>query len=198
MNEVLQIDKIYTNAIKGDLAKKEELESMFPTMSYEDIVKLILDKGEIQVSEKERSLNFQNLKNDIANIVVEKTYNTENGLPFPQHIILQVLDDINFNVREGENAKKQALLAIKQIQEKGILPLERKLMQIFLTVKSSKLCTEDKDFQELKTKIVDFLKTINAHIVESNLDNPKQFKIKCNILPNHYREILTNFDDGKY
>jgi hypothetical protein len=30
-----------------------------------------------------------------------------------------------------------------------------------------------------------------------NVESPKLFKIKCNILPNHYREILTNFEDGK-
>ncbi len=108
------------------MAKKEDLESTFPNMSYEEIFKLILDKGEIQISEKERSLNFQNTKNNIASIIVEKTYNQENGMPFPQNVILQVLDDINFQIKENEDAKKQALKAIKLISEKHILPIERK------------------------------------------------------------------------
>ena len=55
---MLQIDKIYKNANKGELAKKEDLAHYFPKMSYEEIVKLILDKGEIQVSEKERNFRI--------------------------------------------------------------------------------------------------------------------------------------------
>jgi len=167
-------------------------------MSYEDVVKLILDKGEIQVSEKERTLNFQNMKNDIANIIVEKTYNTENGLPFPQQIILQILENINFNIKEDDNAKKQALLAIKVIQDKGVLPIERKLMQIFVTLKNLKMYSNEKDFENIKTKFLEFIKVTNAKIIESNLESPKQFKIKCNILPNYYRELLTEYEDSKY
>jgi hypothetical protein len=118
-------------------------------MTYEEVVKLILDKGDIQVSEKERNLNFQNVKNDIANIIVEKTYNLENGLPFTHNVILKVLNDINFNLKESEDAKKQALKAIKLIQEKDILPIERKMMQIFITIKNQKSFSEN--FEEFKT-----------------------------------------------
>ena len=165
-------------------------------MTYEEIVQLILDKGEIQVSEKERQLSFQNVKNDIANIIVEKTYNTQNGLPFPQHVIVQVLEDINFNVKESEDAKKQALKAIKLIQEKDILPIERKLMQIYITLKNNK-SSPDKDFENFKIKFSEFLKKTNSQVIESNMDTPKTFKIKCTIHPNHYREILTNYEDSK-
>jgi ribosome maturation protein SDO1 len=196
VNEVLQIDKIYNNAIKGDMAKKEDLESVFPNMSYEEIVKLILDKGEIQISEKERNLNFQNTKNNIASIVVEKTYNKDNGMPFPQNVILEVLDNINFQIKDNEDAKKQALKAIKLISDKNILPIERKLMQIFISFKNSKNISE-KEFEEFKNKFQEFLKNSNSQILEINLDSPKQFRVKCNISPNHYREFLTNYEEGK-
>jgi ribosome maturation protein SDO1 len=164
-------------------------------MSYDEVVKLILEKGEIQVSEKERQLSIQNMKNDIANIIVEKTFNTQNGLPFPQNIILKVLDDINFCFNEKEDAKKQALKAIKLIQEKDILPIERKLMQIYVTIKNSKVF-QQKDYEEFKEKFSNFLKSSNSQVVDSNMDNPKLFKVKCIIHPNHYREILTNYEDG--
>ena len=191
---MLQIQKIFKNAIKGDSVSEEELKTMFPNMTYEEVVKLILDKGEIQVSEKERNLNFQNLKNDIANIIVEKTYNFENGLPFTHNVIVKVLNDINFNLKECEDAKKQALKAIKLIQEKGILPIERKMMQIFITIKNLKTFSEN--FDEFKKKILDFLNSTQSEILDMNLDSPKQFKIKSNILPNHYRQFLANYEEG--
>lgn len=195
LSEVLQMNKIYTNSAKGDLAKKEELDNFFPKMSYDDIVKMILDKGEIQVSEKERNLNIQNVKNDVANIIVEKTYNTETGLPFPINMILQVLDDINFQLKEDRDAKKQALKAIKMIIDKNILPIERKYMQINVTIKNQKI--QEKDFPDFKTKFLNFLTEIHAQIIDSNTNDPKSFCIKCNILPNHYREILTDYEECK-
>ncbi len=196
LNEVLQINKIFRDAIKGDLVKKDEFDNTFPNMSYEDVVKLILDKGEIQISEKERNLNFQNMKNYIANIIVEKTYNKDNGLPFPQAVILQVLEDINYNVNQNEDEKKQALKAIKLIQDKQILPIERKLMQICLTIKNPKNYIDEKEFTVFNENILKFLKGTNSAIVEQNLESANNFKIKCNILPNHFREILTNYKDS--
>ncbi len=120
------------------MAKKEDLKSLFPNMSYEDIVKLILDKGEIQISEKERNLNFQNTKNNIASIVVQKTYNKDIGMAFPENVILEVLYYINLQIKDNEDAKKQAIKAIKLIYDKNILLIERELMQIFISFKKFK------------------------------------------------------------
>jgi ribosome maturation protein SDO1 len=196
VNEVLQTDKIFKNAIKGDLAKKEDLNHFFPNMEYNDIVKLILEKGDIQISEKERNLNQYNTKNDIANIIVEKTFNSENGLPFPHSMIVQVLDDIKFTTRDDQDTKKQALKAIKCIQEKNILPIERKLMSFNLYLKEKNPLKDDKDFNEFTTKIITFLDKIGAFYVEKNIEKIKTFKISCKIYPNHYRDLINNFEDG--
>jgi ribosome maturation protein SDO1 len=165
-------------------------------MSYDEIVKLILEKGEIQVSEKERNLNISNIKNDIANIIVEKTFNKENGLPFPHNVILKVLDDIKFQMRDSEDAKKQALKAIKLIQENDILPIERNLMQIFVKLKNQNM--EENAFQEFVKQFITFINENNAQIIDINTFNAKIFNIKCNILPNHYRDLLTKYNDGKF
>ena len=67
-----------------------------------------------------------------------KTYNKETGLPFPHDIIIKVLEEIQFIIHDKDNAKKQALKAIKDIQNKKILPLERKLMQLYITIKNTR------------------------------------------------------------
>jgi len=113
INEVLQAQEIFTDAIKGDLCPRKVLKEVFPKMTYQEVIKLILDKGDIQTGEREREKGTANLKRYISNIIVQKTYNTDNGLPFPQDIVTQALDDINFKYNEKENEKKQALKAIK-------------------------------------------------------------------------------------
>lgn len=53
INEVLQIDKIFTNVSKGEIAKKSDLKA-FGSLSDEEIIIEILNKGELQVSDLER------------------------------------------------------------------------------------------------------------------------------------------------
>ena len=137
-----------------------------------------------------------NVKNNIANIIVEKTYNKENGLPFPQNVILKVLEDIKFQIRDDQDAKKQALKAIKLIQEKDILPIERYLMNIFIKLKNTSI--DENAFKDFLKKFMNFINENNSTIIEINTDNPKLFRLKCNILPNHYRDLLTKYQDSIY
>jgi ribosome maturation protein SDO1 len=70
INEVLQIDKIFTNVSKGEVAKAKDLQKAFgDDFDHLEIVKEILNKGELQVSELERDDQFDNLKKEIANII---------------------------------------------------------------------------------------------------------------------------------
>ncbi len=54
MDNVLQIHNIYTNAPKGELAKSKDLETAFGTLDTSKILLMILEKGEVQLGEKER------------------------------------------------------------------------------------------------------------------------------------------------
>ena len=48
-------------------------------MSEEQIIMEILNKGEFQVSDKEREGQLENLRLDIANIIVKMVINTNDG-----------------------------------------------------------------------------------------------------------------------
>jgi ribosome maturation protein SDO1 len=198
LNEVLQTDKIYTDVGKGELAKKKELDEHFKTMTNEEIIKLILDKGEIQVSGLERDQNFTNIKNEIANIIVEKTFDIDTGLKYSQQMIVQALDDVNFVAKNDKPTKAQALAAIKLIQEKKALNMERKFLEIQITIKDNKFKGETEEellsLEEMKVKFLQFLADIESKFVSQNLE-PKTFKIIADIKPNHYRDLLAKFED---
>ena len=200
INEVLQAKEIFTNAVKGDLVPKKVLKEVFPKMSYQDIIKLILDKGDIQTGEKEREEANSNKKNYIANIVVQKTYNTENGLPFPQDIITQALDDINFRYNEKENEKKQALKAIKELIQHKVLPIERKLMQLKIglknidNIKNPNLKDKEK-FKEFNKKLLDYIKENDSEIIENETISVDNYNLKINIKTQFYREILKKYEE---
>lgn len=47
-----------------------------------DIIKTILEKGELQVSEKEREVQLTSLQNDIVNIITEKCVHPDSQRKF--------------------------------------------------------------------------------------------------------------------
>ena len=199
IDEVLQSKEIYTNAIKGDLVPKKVLKEVFPKMSHQEIIKLILDKGDIQTGEKERDEGKANLKKYISNIIVQKTYNTENGLPFPQDIITQALDDINFKYSEKDSEKKQANKGIKELISHKILPIERKLMQLKITLKkvgneNNPILQDKEKFEEFNKNILNYFNEIESEIIENETTNIDNYNIKINIKTLYYREILNKYD----
>ena len=199
INEVLQAKEIFTNAIKGDLVPKKVLKEVFPKLSYQEIIKLILDKGDIQMGEKEREEATSNKRNYIANIVVQKTYNTDNGLPFPQDMIAKALDDINFRYNEKENEKKQALRAIKELIQHKVLPIERKLMQLKITLKKidnedNHILKDKEKFDEFNKKLLNFIKENDSEIIENEIISVDNYNLKINIKTHFYRELLKKYE----
>ena len=199
IDEVLQSKEIYTNAIKGDLVPKKVLKEVFPKMTYQDIIKLILDKGDIQTGEKERDEGKANLKRYVSNIIVQKTYNTENGLPFPQDIITKALDNINFKYNEKDNEKKQAMRGIKELISHKILPIERKLMQLKLTLKkieneNNPILENAEKLQEFNKNLLNYIKEIESEIIENDTTSVDNFNLKINIKTQYYRDILNKYD----
>lgn len=79
IKEVLQIDNVFVNVSKGMLAKSKDLINAFGTNDHALICAEILEKGELQISEQERSSLYETVFRDVATIVAEKTINPENN-----------------------------------------------------------------------------------------------------------------------
>lgn len=204
INEVLQISEIFTNAVKGDKANKKLLEKVFPGMTKEQVVDLILLKGDIQVSDKERESVLSNLKNYVANVIAEKTFDLDTGMPYTQNVILQALVEVGANLKESDDAKKIALKFIKEFQEKKILNIERRYMKLsFIHKKAEKADSEElvsylhsvKAVIENEQLISEFM-SITSTDIENKVNKP--VKLICLALPQYYKEIISKFEESKH
>jgi ribosome maturation protein SDO1 len=90
INEVLQIDSVFSNVSKGLLASAKDIESAFGTTDKKLVCIEILNKGEMQVSDQERVALQEVMFKDIANIVVDKTLNPETDRPYTVSMLLLV------------------------------------------------------------------------------------------------------------
>ena len=100
-------------------------------MSEDEIIIEILNKGEFQVSDKEREDQLESLKLDIANIIAKMGVNSEDGNSFPVSIILKAMNELNCKVNSNKQAKPQALGFLTEL--KKVLPIERAKMGLRIT-----------------------------------------------------------------
>jgi ribosome maturation protein SDO1 len=176
IDEVLQSHTVFANVSKGQVAKKEDLIKAFGTDDQTEICKEILSKGELQVSDKERQSQNDQLFKDIATTVAEKCLNPELKRPYPVTIIEKAMKDVHYSVKPNQSAKQQALQVIKLLKEQ--IPLERAKMRL-------KVISKGKVAKKLREKIVKF----ESVEMEKEDREEDQLSLIFVIDPGHFKEI---------
>ncbi|ACO63081.1 predicted protein, partial [Micromonas commoda] len=132
IDNVLQTTQIYNNVSKGIFAKEEDLLKAFGSADEKVVAKLILETGEVQVSDKERKNTFDNIFRDAVNVLVDKCVNPETNRPYPPGMIERALREVHFQVDPTKSAKQQALAALPRLQK--VFPIKRAAMRFRFTV----------------------------------------------------------------
>jgi len=138
INEVVQSPNIFQNAQQGKLAHSSELQKAYGTTDTDEIIRIILDKGEIQISEKERKEETEKIFKDVATFIVEKCIHKETKEALTLAAVERAMKEAGVSIQLSKPAKQQALKIIHILQEKTSLPIERAKMQLQITVPSAK------------------------------------------------------------
>ncbi|EPZ34939.1 Ribosome maturation protein SBDS domain-containing protein [Rozella allomycis CSF55] len=187
LSEVIQIDKVFTNVSKGQVANQEDLLKSFKTNETSEIIVQILKNGELQVSEKERLNQNERMLKDIVHIIAEKSVHPETKRPYTITMIEKALLESHFSLVPNKTAKVQALDAIKLLQEKNIIPIIRARMRVRIQMPS-------KDAKRVKDRILQCLIKIEEE------DWSDTFDATCLIDPGQYRllyELIQQESKGK-
>ncbi|KAG9291715.1 hypothetical protein G9A89_012000 [Geosiphon pyriformis] len=189
LDNVLQINNVFLNVSKGQVAPKDDLQKAFKSEDLNTIVAEILKKGELQVSDKERSNQIDNTHREIATIVAEKCVNPDTKRPYTVTMIEKAISELHMSVKTNRSTKSQALEIIKLLQEKNIIPIARAQMRLRITVPNVK---EGKRIREKLLPLV-------AQTEDENFDGD-EYELICAIDPGHYRtisEVLQSETKGK-
>lgn len=148
IDEVLQIHDIFTNVSKGQVAKSADLNKAFSEIiknvaereQKTAICKFILQKGDLQVSQKERQAANEEMFTEIANIVATMAVDTETQRAISVSTILQVMkEELHYSLRPNSSAKRQALIVLNLLKENcEDLNIDRANMRLEITAGDSK------------------------------------------------------------
>lgn len=143
-------------------------------MDQAKICHMILNQGELQVSEKERKDQNENLIKDIVSIIAEKCYNPATKKLLSTGVIEDALSQIHFSIVANKNAKQNALVAIKSLIEKAPIPIERAPMRLSVQLSNE----EKKDALEEMVQVVEDVSKESDKVI-----------VKCLIEPSKFRDI---------
>ncbi|KAF2034071.1 Shwachman-Bodian-diamond syndrome protein [Setomelanomma holmii] len=168
LSNVLQIENVFLNVSKGQVAPKADLEKAFPKKFLDDIIKDILENGELQVGEKERNAELERTKNEVIDIVAGKLVDPKTKRVYTSGMIEKALDQLSSQAatqtqsadkkeEDGEDkgkakdlpkwtgivttksAKSQALFAMKTLIAHQPIPVARMQMKLRVTCPTSVL-----------------------------------------------------------
>jgi ribosome maturation protein SDO1 len=186
INEVLQAQTVFHNVSRGVIASKESLLEAFGNAEHLACAMIILDKGDLEVSEKERSLHFETLFKDIAATLSEKCINPMSKRPYPVSIIEKALRDAHFAVAPSKTAKAQIIKALQVLKDHGDIAIERARMKVRLTVPV--MTTGDVD--GMKGILFSFFQSLSKDIeLDPAMEVENSVVIEVSTDPGFFRQI---------
>uniref|UniRef100_A0A8C9GEI3 Ribosome maturation protein SBDS n=1 Tax=Piliocolobus tephrosceles TaxID=591936 RepID=A0A8C9GEI3_9PRIM len=158
IDDVLQSHLIFTNISKGEIAKKSELTSCFNSNDNYEICKTILEKGTLQISNKERTVMKDKVYKDVIEILHEMSVNPQTGYPLSTNMIESIVKNIGYSINLDDSAKKQALKLFDVLSKEYKDVIQRAFMRIQI------ICDDS-----IKNEVINFLNNNNVIIEEEKI-----------------------------
>ncbi|CAB4068766.1 SDO1 [Lepeophtheirus salmonis] len=99
IDEVLQSHTLFANVSKGQTAKKEDIAKAFDGVTDQtEICKIILQKGDLQVSDKERVAQQGALFKDLATTLSNKCVNPDTKRPYSISMIEKAMKRASISI----------------------------------------------------------------------------------------------------
>mmetsp|Transcript_40361 Transcript_40361/g.121609 ORF Transcript_40361/g.121609 Transcript_40361/m.121609 type:complete len:466 (-) Transcript_40361:124-1521(-) len=134
LSEVLQTDRVFTNVSKGQFANSSDLRKAFGTTDDEEVCKVILTKGQVQVSDMERSAQLENTQREVAAMVSAKCVDPSSNRPYTTGQIRDAMREVGFMVHPTRSVKQQFLDCVRLLRERDVLRIERAKMELCVIV----------------------------------------------------------------
>lgn len=109
LDNVLQIPSVFLNVSKGQTAPSADLAKFFgKSMSTDDIILEILNKGELQVGERERAAQLGRVHNEVVGIIASKLVDPRTKRVYTTGMIEKALDMLSQQAHQNQGGDKEA------------------------------------------------------------------------------------------
>jgi ribosome maturation protein SDO1 len=132
LSQILASDEIYTDSSKGQRASEEKLVKHFRTAAFEDVVRVILAKGELQLTTEQRRRMVDEKRKQIISFISKNYVDPKTNLPHPPLRIEQALQQVRVVIEPNRDAEEQAKKIVDELR--SILPLKTGNLKLRVSV----------------------------------------------------------------
>lgn len=131
--EDMPADNVFIDAVKGKKAPNHMLERVFDTTDVEEITKVILEEGEVQLTTEQRKKRQKQKRKEIINRIARNSYNPQTDAPHPPKRIENALSEANVHIDPFGPVSQQMDDVVDEIRE--LLPLSFEKRRFSVTVR---------------------------------------------------------------
>ncbi|HLG24046.1 MAG TPA: ribosome assembly factor SBDS [Candidatus Nanoarchaeia archaeon] len=131
-HDLLAAMEIFSDARKGLKASEHEMQSLFGTSDVEEVAKIIIQKGEIQLTQEYRENLKKEKRRQIISIIHRNGVDPRTHLPHPPQRIENAIDEAKYHVDEFMPVQEQVQEALKKIR--SVLPIKFEIKEIALKI----------------------------------------------------------------
>lgn len=119
--QVLAVDTIFKDSKKGDKASEERIKQLFGTSNPLEVAKIIIKKGEIQLTTEQRRKMQEDRKKQIVAIIARHAINPQTNAPHPPQRIEKAMEEARVHVDLSKTAEEQVQQVLKALRP--IIPI---------------------------------------------------------------------------
>jgi ribosome maturation protein SDO1 len=135
ITNILVSEEIYSDANKGSRVSQEKLQRYLKTTDTLEAAKIILERGELNITAEQRKKLVEDKRKQIINIIAKSYVDPKTHLPHPPLRIEQAMDECRISIDAFKSAEEQAKGIIEQLRR--ILPLKAENVKIVIVIPSS-------------------------------------------------------------
>lgn len=130
VKEAMINDVVYKDARKGLRASREALQKAFKTLDPYEIGKIIILRGEIQLTAKQRKELIENKRKQIVTFISRNCVDSKTGLPIPPTRVEVLLNEVKVSIDPFKDAEEQALEIIKALKAKVPIKISKVVLEV--------------------------------------------------------------------
>lgn len=150
IRSVLATYYVFKDSDSGKKASEEKMQKIFGSDDHFEVAEEIIQEGEIQLTtEQKREMREQRIK-EIANLISRRAINPQSGNPHPPKRILNVMEDIHYNIDPFKSAEDHLDDIVDKLRPKIPLRFETKTIGVKIPPEyAGKAQSEIRDFGDL-------------------------------------------------
>jgi len=132
LKNILVVEEVFENAKKGERHKSEAIKKAFGTTDIFEILKIMLEKGEVQLTTEQKRKKLEETRRKILSIICAEAIDARTKAPIPMQRLENALEQVRVHIEPFKDPREQVPGIVKLLLP--IIPIKFEKIEIAVKV----------------------------------------------------------------